>query len=111
MMENLLCERVKRQVIDITKDITQNIPHRCVCSINMLIIYNLSCSILVFSLFFLFIELIGVTLVDKIRQASGSQFYNISVPCIYCVFTHPKPSSCTIYPFNTVLYFFYPLIF
>ena len=40
--------------------------------------------------FFLFIEFIGVTLVNKVIQVAGAQFHNTSsVPCTVC--SPPKP--------------------
>ena len=50
-------------------------------------------------IFFLFIEFIGVTLVNKITQVSGAQFYNTSpVHCIVCLPPQVKSRSITIYP-------------
>ena len=59
---------------------------------------------------FLFIEFIGMTLVNKIIQVSGAQFHNTSsVYCIACLppkssllpppFVSPKPSSASPYFF------------
>ena len=48
---------------------------------------------------FIFIEFIGVTLVNKILQVSGVQFYNTSpVYCTVCSPPHLKSASITIYP-------------
>ena len=61
--------------------------------------------------FFLFIEFIGVTLANKIIQASGAQFYNTSsVYCAVCSPSQVKSPSITIYPpipFSTSLHLFF----
>lgn len=46
--------------------------------------------------FSIFIEYIGVALVNKTIQISGAQFYNTSVPSIVC--SPPKSPFTTIYP-------------
>ena len=55
--------------------------------------------------FFLFIEFIGVTLVNKIIQVSGVQFYNTSsVHCIMCSPPQVTSPSNTIYLSYTLLH-------
>ena len=50
-------------------------------------------------LFFLFIEFIGVTLVNTIIQVSAAQFYSTSsVHCTVCSSPPVKSPSITIYP-------------
>ena len=56
-------------------------------------------------LFFLFIEFIGVTLVNKIIQVSDTQFYNTSsVHGIVCSPPQVKSPSITIYLLYTLFY-------
>ena len=57
------------------------------------IINNAAMNIGVLYLFFLFIDFIGVTLVNKIIQVSDAQFYN--TPSVHCIH-HPKSLSITI---------------
>ena len=58
---------------------------------------------------FLFIEFIGVTLVNKIIQVSGAQFYNTSsVHCIVCSSPQVKSPSFNIYPSYTLLHLHLP---
>ena len=55
-------------------------------------------------LFSLLIEFVGVTMVNKIIQVSGAQFYNSSsVPCIVCLPPQVKSPSVTIYPLCTLI--------
>ena len=44
-----------------------------------------------------FIEFIGVTLVNKIIQVSGSEFYNTTSVCLLCSLPQVKSPSITIY--------------
>ena len=56
--------------------------------------------------FFLFIEFIGVTLVNKIIQVSGAQFYNISfVQSTVCSPPQVKSPSITIHLPHPLLYY------
>ena len=55
--------------------------------------------------FFLFIEFIGVILVNKIIQVSGAQFHNTSsVPCIVCSPPQLTSPSITFYPHYTLFH-------
>ena len=50
-------------------------------------------------MFFLFVQFIGVILVNKIIQILGAEFYNTSfVLCIVCSPIQAKSPSITIYP-------------
>ena len=69
-------------------------PNNCSQSIWNLFVY------LFFLLcIFLFTEFVGVTLVNKILQVSGAQFYNTSsVYCTVCSPPQVRPPSTTTYP-------------
>ena len=69
-------------------------PNNCSQSIWNLFVY------LFFLLcIFLFIEFVGVTLVNKILQVSGAQFYyTSSVYCTVCSPPQVRPPSTTTYP-------------
>ena len=56
-----------------------------------------------------FIEFIGATLVNKIIQVSGAQFYNTSsVHCVVCSPPKVKSLSSTIHPPYSLLYLLPP---